>query len=280
MVLGALGLALATALACGAPQPAAPKPTAVELSPVTGSFPKASGAAAPKACVPRVRGSGGELFALDPSERSKRVQAAMALKYPESARDAQAEEERARAEPAFERKFVFKLLPKRWGGRGPVPWQEVDLPNLQRFIEPSEFYYTEVGTGEFEYPWVAGLVVARQPRDTLEVSFVRSANFSDEPDVIEPLLLDVCASSPSLRSELTLAVRELYALGDEQPNDGTTQDGSCTVTGYHLYEVVWRYLAIDFSVSGLVRHIYVFNPKDEQDSQRRRVSCSEHAAEP
>ena len=272
-------LAVHSTIACGTPPRPADSPTSVVPSARAAST-RASVPAA-ETCVPRVVTSGGALFGLEASERSKRVQAALALKYPEPVARPKGNAVPSYPDPTSKREFVFKLLPKRWGAEGPVPWEEVAIPSLQRFIDPVALYYTQLMTGELEYPWVSGLVVARQPGAQLELSFVPSPSFSSSTNVIEPLLLDACAGSLALRSQLTLALREMYALGGAQPGDSTTQDGSCTVADFYLYEGdVWRYLAIDFSISGRVRHVYAFNPKDDEDSLRRRNLCTNHAAEP
>ncbi|HYQ45207.1 MAG TPA: hypothetical protein VER11_24640 [Polyangiaceae bacterium] len=276
----ALLLTAHAAVACAPPPSSIGKPPSVVVTPATRIVSQPVGVASAETCVPRVAANGGAFFALDASERSKRVQAALRLKYrePEQSGAKDDPSERAEARPNF--RFVFELLPKRWGAEGPVPWQEQTLPRLQRFTEPLALYATELWTGEFEYPWVSVLVVAREAQDQLELNVVMSPDFSGDTQVIESLLLDACAGSANLRSQLALAVRELYALGGAQPGEETTQDGSCTVTDFHLYQDVWRYLAIDFSSSGRVRHVYAFNPMDEEDSLRRRTLCTEHAAEP
>src|SRR6478736_4889861 len=271
-------LAVHSTIACGTPPHPLSNPTSVVPSARVAST-RASVPAA-ETCMPRAETSGGALFALEASERSKRVQAALTLKYPVPVAQPKGKAAPDYPDPTSKREFVFKLLPKRWGAEGPVPWEEVAMPSLQRFIGPIALYYTQLMTGELEYPWVSGLVVARQPEAQLELSFVPSPSFSGSTSVIEPLLLAACAGSPALRSQLTLALREMYALGGDQPGESTTQDGSCTVTDYHLYEDVWRYLAIDFSVSGRVRHVYEFNPMNDEDSLRRRNLCTDHAAEP
>ena len=274
-IRAALLMTAYAAVACASP------PFSVGSAPSARVASKPISVAPTETCVPRVRANDGVFFALDANERSKRVQAALTLKYPEPKRKNNGRGGPwASTEGVPKIELVFRLLPKRWGAEGPVPWEEVALPHLQRFVGPLALYYTELWTGEFEYPWVSGLVVARQAEGELEVNLVRSANFSGDTELIESLLLGACAGSVGLRSQLTLAVRELYALGSAQPGNETTRDGSCTVTEFHLYEDVWRYLALDFSTSGHVRHVYEFNPKDEQDSLRRRTLCTDHTAEP
>ena len=281
-IRAALLMTAHAATACVTPTSSAGKPATAAAAPVPPApmFSDPTSVAPAETCVSRVRTSGGAFFALDAHERSKRVQAALALKYPGRNLKVMAETDPMRPEAAPKIQLAFRLLPKRWGADGPVPWEEVALPNLQRFTEPLALYYTQLSTGEFEYPWVSGLVVARQAGDELELNLVESAAFSEDIQVIESLLLEACAGTLSLRSQLTLAVRDLYALGGAQPDTKTTRDGSCTVAEFYLYDDVWRYLAVDFTLSGRVRHIYSFNSKDDQDMLRRRTLCTDHVAEP
>lgn len=93
---------------------------------------------------------------------SRRVQQALAQRYPSP--EAIYPENFGPRE--LRDKLQFVLIDKRWGADGPVPWTEVSVPALERFLGPVVLYRTEFWTWQFEYPWVEGLVVAKEnPKD-------------------------------------------------------------------------------------------------------------------
>jgi hypothetical protein len=148
------------------------------------------------------------------------VQESLAIKYPaRPAVDSTDPNAWAPEDGAPRYRFEFALVDQRWGADGPVPWEEMTLPDLSRFIGPVSFYRTELWTGEIGYPWVATLVVVRSEAGDLRLDNILSPSFTDSTEVLASLTEAACAGSLADRVTLTRAVATLYALGQTLHHD-------------------------------------------------------------